>query len=213
METVKTSVTKAVKKFEGLWSSSLDDRFAAAKIYFKTITDNGDPETRRLFHESEVARNWIAMRWRVLYLVGKGKLAKGCLDIHNYSMVVSMRNIPLARQEEILANGLRLYSKEHKGGVQVPVRKLNRKIIAHCFDIDTGVEYTPEQQRKKSLGVRSREFFKFVTEANGKVHVSVQHRGVIDANVITEILTYKNDKGASILTSAKLREIADALEK
>ena len=226
-----TTVTKLVKKFEALWTESLENRYQAAKVYYKAITEHPDNETRRLFHESEAHKDWTALRWRWIYNIGKaawnaeqlkagkitemprGGICRAMLDIHNYSLAMSMRQIPIQRQEEICTNGLTLYSKEHKGGVVIPLRKLNRHHIMHCFDIDSGNEIPVEQQRKKSLHGAKKEPIKFVTDpSSGKLHVSVQRKCVINAGLMLEILTHKNDQGVSILDAKQLYDVIHKLE-
>ena len=226
-----TTVTKLVKKFENLWTTSLENRYEAAKVYYKAITEYPDNETRRLFQESEAHKDWTALRWRWIYNIGKaawyveqfeagkikeiprGGICRAMLDIHNYTLAMSMRQIPLQRQEEICRNGLKLYSKEHKGGVVIPLRKLNRKHIMHCFDIDSGNEIPVEQQRKKALNSPHKEPIKFMTDpASGKLHVSVQRKCIINAGLMIEILTHKNDQGVSILNAKQLQDVISKLE-
>lgn len=210
---MNATVIAQVKKFESLWDDSLENRYKAAQLYYKTLSNNPDPAVRRMFHENSSHKDWTAIRWRWLYYIGKGVVSKRFLDVHNYSLALCCRQIPVSRQDDFCENGLRLYSKEHKGGVVVPLRKLNAKHIHHVFDIDNGKEYPVATQRKKSLyGASSKEPLVFAEDTKNKVLIKAVRKCTIDAGTMSNLLTYKNDSGNSILTPAQLREIADRLE-
>jgi hypothetical protein len=214
MKTVsKTTVLEQVKKFEVLWGESIDKRYEAARVYYNALSDKPDPAVVRMFHENSIYRDWTAHRWNWLYYIGSGRVYKKFLDVHNYALALCVRNIPMNKQMEICEKGLLLYSKEHKGGVVVPLRKLNSNHIKHVFNVETGKMYSVAAQRKKALYVTTnREPLVFARDTKGNVLIKALRKCTIDSGIMTKLLSYKSDLGNSILDPEQLRSIAAQLE-
>ena len=204
-------INQSVREFTSLWNESLDNRFEAAKIYYDCVTDNPDTDVKEKFFAA--FPNWTALRWRWIYYVGAGKICKAMLDVHNYSLALAMTVVPVSAQEAIVKSGLKLYCKEHPGGIVIPLKRLNRTMLAHVYDLKTGEVKSVAQQRKTPLSKRPEKAAIIRTKDKaGNMAAKVIRPILLDRKMLEGILLFKNDDGESIFLAPELRTIANKLE-
>lgn len=204
-------INQSVKEFTSLWNESLDNRFEAAKIYYDCVTDNPDTDVKEKFFAA--FPNWTALRWRWIYYVGAGKICKAMLDVHNYSLALAMTVVPVSAQEAIVKSGLKLYCKEHPGGIVIPLKRLNRTMLAHVYDLKTGEVKSVAQQRKTPLSKRpEKAAIIWTKDKDGNMAAKVIRPILLDRKMLEGILLFKNDDGESIFLAPELRTIANKLE-
>ena len=214
-EKKKLRVKKAVQQFSQLWTDSLKDRYEAAVIYYETVSSAGsDKSVQNEFHSHPKYKDWSSLRWKLLYLTGRGDLLRDFLDVHNYSLGILCSKLPLATQRSIFKNGLHLVSLEHPGGCIVPMKNVTRKMIMHCFDIENGGRpYPAEMLREISFDAKvKRRPIVFEDDAKGELRVRTTKAVVLYPELLREILTHKNDNGKSVLTTSALYSIIHELE-
>lgn len=204
-------INQSVKEFTSLWNESLDNRFEAAKIYYDCVTDNPDTDVKEKFFAA--FPNWTALRWRWIYYVGAGKICKAMLDVHNYSLALAMTVVPVSAQEAIVKSGLKLYCKEHPGGIVIPLKRLNRTMLAHVYDLKTGEVKSVAQQRKTPLSKRpEKAAILWTKDKDGNMAAKIIRPILLDRKMLEGILLFKNDDGESIFLAPELRTIANKLE-
>lgn len=204
-------INQSVREFTSLWNESLDNRFEAAKIYYDCVTDNPDTDVKEKFFAA--FPNWTALRWRWIYYVGAGKICKAMLDVHNYSLALAMTVVPVSAQEAIVKSGLKLYCKEHPGGIVIPLKRLNRTMLAHVYDLKTGEVKSVAQQRKTPLSKRpEKAAIIWTKDKDGNMAAKVIRPILLDRRMLEGILLFKNDDGESIFLAPELRTIANKLE-
>ena len=204
-------INQSVREFTSLWNESLDNRFEAAKIYYDCVTDNPDTDVKEKFFAA--FPNWTALRWRWIYYVGAGKICKAMLDVHNYSLALAMTVVPVSAQEAIVKSGLKLYCKEHPGGIVIPLKRLNRTMLAHVYDLKTGEVKSVAQQRKTPLSKRpEKAAIIWTKDKDGNMAAKVIRPILLDRKMLEGILLFKNDDGESIFLASELRTIANKLE-
>lgn len=204
-------INQSVREFTSLWNESLDNRFEAAKIYYDCVTDNPDTDVKEKFFAA--FPNWTALRWRWIYYVGAGKICKAMLDVHNYSLALAMTVVPVSAQEAIVKSGLKLYCKEHPGGIVIPLKRLNRTMLAHVYDLKTGEVKSVAQQRKTPLSKRpEKAAIIWTKDKDGNMAAKVIRPILLDRKMLEGILLFKNDDGESIFLAPELRTIANKLE-
>ena len=204
-------INQSVREFTSLWNESLDNRFEAAKIYYDCVTDNPDTDVKEKFFAA--FPNWTALRWRWIYYVGAGKICKAMLDVHNYSLALAMTVVPVSAQEAIVKSGLKLYCKEHPGGIVIPLKRLNRTMLAHAYDLKTGEVKSVAQQRKTPLSKRpEKAAIIWTKDKDGNMAAKVIRSILLDRKMLEGILLFKNDDGENIFLAPELRTIANKLE-
>lgn len=204
-------INQSVREFTSLWNESLDNRFEAAKIYYDCVTDNPDTDVKEKFFAA--FPNWTALRWRWIYYVGAGKICKAMLDVHNYSLALAMTVVPVSAQEAIVKSGLKLYCKEHPGGIVIPLKRLNRTMLAHVYDLKTGEVKSVAQQRKTPLSKRpEKAAIIWTKDKDGNMAAKVIRPILLDRKMLEGILLFKNDDGESVFLAPELRTIANKLE-
>lgn len=204
-------INQSVREFTSLWNESLDNRFEAAKIYYDCVTDNPDTDVKEKFFAA--FPNWTALRWRWIYYVGAGKICKAMLDVHNYSLALAMTVVPVSAQEAIVKSGLKLYCKEHPGGIVIPLKRLNRTMLAHVYDLKTGEVKSVAQQRKTPLSKRpEKAAILWTKDKDGNMAAKIIRPILLDRKMLEGILLFKNDDGESIFLAPELRTIANKLE-
>lgn len=204
-------INQSVREFTSLWNESLDNRFEAAKIYYDCVTDNPDTDVKEKFFAA--FPNWTALRWRWIYYVGAGKICKAMLDVHNYSLALAMTVVPVSAQEAIVKSGLKLYCKEHPGGIVIPLKRLNRTMLAHVYDLKTGEVKSVAQQRKTPLSKRpEKAAIIWTKDKDGNMAAKVIRPILLDRKMLEGILLFKNDDGESIFLAPEIRTIANKLE-
>lgn len=208
---VEIEVNGSVKEFTELWNESLENRYEAARIYYECVTLYPDPEVKEKFFSA--FPNWTALRWRWIYYIGAGTISKLMLDVHNYSLALAMTAIPVKDQEAIVKSGLKLYCKEHTGGVTIPLKRLNRKMLEHVYDIKTGRVIPVAQQRKTPLSKRpEKAAIIYTKDKDGNLAAKVIRQVLLDRKMLEGVLLFKDDDGRSIFSPADLRMIANKLE-
>ena len=209
-KSIEIEVAGSVKEFTALWNESLENRYEAAQIYYECVTEHPDSDVKEKFFAA--FPNWTALRWRWIYYVGAGKIAKPMLDVHNYSLALAMAVIPISAQEAIVKSGLKLYCKEHPGGIVIPLKRLNRRMLGHVYDLKTGEVKSVALQRKTPLSERPEKAAIIWThDKDGRLAAKVIRSLLLDRKMLEGILTFKNAEGESIFSPADLRNIANKL--
>lgn len=209
-KSVEIEVNSSVKEFTSLWNESLENRYEAATIYYECVTEHPDAAVKEKFFAA--FPNWTALRWRWIYYVGAGKICKAMLDVHNYSLALAMTTIPIKDQEAIVKSGLKLCCKEHPGGIVIPLRRLNRKMLAHVYDLRTGEVKSVAQQRKTPLSERpEKAAIIWVHDKDDHLAAKVIRPVLLDRKMLEGILLCKNAEGERIFSAADLRGIANKI--
>lgn len=209
-KSVETKVNTSVREFTEHWNDSIENRSKAAKVYYDCVTEHPDAEVKEKFFAA--FPNWSALRWRWVYYIGAGKIARAMLDVHNYSLALAMVAIPIKDQEAIVKSGLKLYCKEHPGGIVIPLKRLNRKMLAHVYDIRTGEVKSVAQQRKTPLSDRpEKAAIVWVHDKEGRLAANVIRKVLLDRKMLEGILLFKNAEGERIFSAADLRGIANKI--
>ena len=210
-KSVETKVNTSVREFTEHWNDSIENRSKAAKVYYDCVTEHPDAEVKEKFFAA--FPNWSALRWRWVYYIGAGKIARAMLDVHNYSLALAMVAIPIKDQEAIVKSGLKLYCKEHPGGIVIPLKRLNRKMLAHVYDIRTGEVRSVAQQRKTPLSDRpEKAAIVWVHDKEGRLAANVIRKVLLDRKMLEGILMFRNAEGESIFSAGDLRSIANKME-
>lgn len=210
-QSTEIEINQSVKEFTSLWNESLDNRFEAAKIYYDCVTDHPDADVKEKFFAA--FPNWTALRWRWIYYVGAGKICKSMLDVHNYSLALAMTVVPISAQEAIVKSGLKLYCKEHPGGIVIPLKRLNRTMLSHVYDLKTGEVKSVAQQRKTPLSKRpEKAAIIYTKDKDGNLAAKVIRPILLDRKMLEGVLLFKNDDGESIFLASELRAIANKME-
>lgn len=209
-KSTEIEINSSVREFTELWSESIENRYQAAGVYYDCVTAHPDPEVKEKFFNA--FPNWSALRWRWVYYIGAGKICKSMLDVHNYSLALAMVAIPISHQEAIVKTGLKLYCKEHTGGVVIPLKRLNRTMLQHVYDIKTGEVKSVAQQRKTPLYDKpEKAAIIYNINAKGEIVAKVIRPVVLTKDMLSGILTFR-DKNKTIFTPKELRALADKLE-
>ena len=175
------------------------------------MTDKPDTDVKEKFFAA--FPNWTALRWRWIYYVGAGKICKAMLDVHNYSLALAMTIVPVSAQEAIVKSGLKLYCKEHPGGIVIPLKRLNRTMLAHVYDLKTGEVKSVAQQRKTPLSKRpEKAAIIWTKDKDGNMAAKVIRPILLDRKMLEGILLFRNDDGENIFLASELRTIANKLE-
>lgn len=209
-KSVEIKINADVKSFTSLWNESLENRYEASRVYYECVTEHPDAEVKEKFFAA--FPNWTALRWRWIYYVGAGKICKSMLDVHNYSLALAMISIPIKDQEAIVKSGLKLYCKEHPGGIVIPLKRLNRRMLAHVYDIRTGEVKSVTQQRKTPLSERpEKAAIIWVHDKDECLAAKVIRPVLLDRKMLEGILLFKNAEGERIFSAADLRGIANKI--
>lgn len=200
-------VIKDMERFGKFWQQSLDLRVKAAKLYFKAA--NEDLNVKYAFQRMPQFAHWSPAQWRVVFYVGAGSISTKYLDVHPYTISLSMldRNVCLEDQDKIFEEGLQVVVGNSLK--TIPVKNLTAPFINQAFDKD-GTYRTEEQQKEyikqNKADKGKKEFGKLEQVANGKWKARTSC--VIDKELVRALLL-----GDSPLFSVdELEEIIEELQ-
>lgn len=200
-------VIKDMERFGKLWQQSLDLRVKAAKLYFKAA--NEDLNVKYAFQRMPQFAHWSPAQWRVVFYVGAGSISTKYLDVHPYTISLSMldRNVCLEDQDKIFEEGLQVVVGNSLK--TIPVKNLTAPYINQAFDKDGS--YRNEEAQKAYINeTRHAKTKKNVgkLERISKFKYKARTSAVIDKAVVRQLLL---DEECPMFSVAELEKIIEEL--
>lgn len=200
-------VIKDMERFSKLWQQSLDLRVKAAKLYFKAA--NEDLNVKYAFQRLPQFSHWSPAQWRVVFYVGAGSISTKYLDVHPYTISLSMldRNVCLEDQDKIFEEGLQVVVGNSLK--TIPVKNLTAPFINQAFDKDGA--YRNEEQQKEYMAQRKealdkKELGKLERVSSGKWKARTSC--ILDKDLVRALLLGEEP----LFTVDELEEIIEELQ-